>query len=353
MPSLRTAKKVYDIMKNDHIRAISLLMAEKLGIRKNVIRMDTNDVCNIECIMCSNRLKKITPENIMPFEDFKLIIDKLAPQARYLYLACSYEPLVTPHFEKYAEYAKKAGIPFVSLCTNGLLLSEKIIKSLIDNRIDEIIISFNGFNADDYNRIMHRSNYEIVIRNLCKLKEYKKEINSAYPKVRLNSILMKSNVTHFNEIVKFINTYNIETVQFREMKVRDTANNYEEVCREELGNIADQDFIRIVHAMKDKTLELRGTGKNIMLPKSLVQNSELARKKESTYKKGCTIPYFSYWIDHQGYIKNCLYSNNSICNLKTENLSDNKRKIKMLREDALNGHCSIACSNNVDSSDFL
>lgn len=107
LTNLKSLKKMYELLGNDTIRAFALNLAEKLRIRKNILRIDTNCVCNIECIMCTNKPISNSTENIMPFEAYKTIIDKTAKTTRLLYLSCGYEPYMTPDFRKYLAYAKQ------------------------------------------------------------------------------------------------------------------------------------------------------------------------------------------------------------------------------------------------------
>lgn len=53
--NLKFFKSVYDKLGNDTIRSNVLQVSELVGIRKNVVRLDTNNFCNIECIFCSNK----------------------------------------------------------------------------------------------------------------------------------------------------------------------------------------------------------------------------------------------------------------------------------------------------------
>jgi MoaA/NifB/PqqE/SkfB family radical SAM enzyme len=170
-------KQLFDRFGDDRSRTRLLLIAELLGIRKNIVRMDTNDLCNIECIMCGARTKNPARQRYMALPDFEKVMDKVRPMTRFLYLSCGFEPLVTPKIEQYFAYTKNGrggGIPFVSLCTNGLLLTDAVIRSLVENQINEIIFSINGFNEADYNRIMHKSDYGRVTENIRRLNEYKK-----------------------------------------------------------------------------------------------------------------------------------------------------------------------------------
>ncbi|MCL2096829.1 MAG: radical SAM protein [Oscillospiraceae bacterium] len=234
MSTLRTFKKIYNYLgKNKTIRGYALKTADNLNIRKNIVRMDVNNFCNVRCVFCSQfRQENIHKSNIMSVGDFKKIIDKIHRQTRFLYMSCGYEPLAVPNFAEYLEYAKSKKIPFISFVTNGLLLKEKIIKSAVDNQIDEIAISFNGFNKEDYNRLMFKSDYDTVISNIKRLNEYKAEMNSVYPKIRLNCILMKSNIKDFDRVIDFLDENKISVLNFRRLGVYEGQNDSDAVKTE-------------------------------------------------------------------------------------------------------------------------
>lgn len=137
MSSLKHLKKAYDKLKSDRLRSVVLDAAERLHIRKNIIRMDLNGFCNIRCIMC-NQSSRCERKNFISLEQFKQIMDMFAPTTRMLYLSCAYEPLITPHFTDYLRYAKSKKIPHISFCTNALLMKDDIISCLIDCQIDEV-----------------------------------------------------------------------------------------------------------------------------------------------------------------------------------------------------------------------
>ncbi len=239
MTSLKTFKKVYDKLENDHLRSIVLKTAEHIKLRKDIIRMDTNNICNIKCIMC-NQNYGMDKAHIMPLNDFKRIIDKISPTTRMLYLSCSYEPLATPGFEKYIEYVKASKVPFVSLCTNALLLDKSMIACLVNNKVDEIIISFNGFNKEDYERIMNGSNFDKVCKNIRMLAEYKQSQKEDKPHIRINSILMKSNLLCLDKILPFLCENDVHTIQFRELSIYNGQNNQDEVKNELVAGLSNR-----------------------------------------------------------------------------------------------------------------
>lgn len=352
--NLKFFKSVYDKLGNDTIRSNVLQVSELIGMRKNVVRLDTNNFCNIECIFCSNK-RGGGSKHILPFQDFTKIIDRLASKTRFIYLSCGYEPLLTPKFEEYLLYTKKAGIPFISLCTNALLLRDNIIKTLVDEQIDEIIVSFNGFNPTDYNRIMNYSDYEKVIKALIALKQYKEEKNSVYPKVRLNTIFMRSNIENIPALEKFINDYNIDFINFRELLVSDSANNKELLKEESLDNFTDAQKQQLQNDLQ--SLVQRLENKSIMIPNILLEQHQLTAKKDmSTHKNSCSIPFFSYWVESNGLIKSCLFHEQSkLGNLLTDDWSVIQKRAKNFRKLAIKGECSMdACNvSNIDSSTII
>jgi MoaA/NifB/PqqE/SkfB family radical SAM enzyme len=290
----------------------------------------------------------------MSFEEYKKILSFYEKECRMLYLSCGHEPLMTPHFEKYLLYAKRKNIPFISFCTNGVLLNDKIIKCVVDEKIDEIILSFNGYIKADYNRIMKKSDYETVINNIKKLSDYKKTQNSKYPKIRINSLLMKSNIINFDKLLDFIRTYDVDMVQIRELVVDNEQNDIREVKRELISNINSDEREIIFSKIREDINNLRNENKTVIIPKVFLKNQHLD-SKEVIKKSSCCIPYFSYWIECDGMIKVCSYDNQSyIGNVFEDELETLVKNRNIYREKALAGKCdSIKCMQNIDSSNVI
>lgn len=381
MSSLKTLKRVYDRLGNDHIRGIMLTTAERLGIRKDIIRMDTNSFCNIRCIMC-NQMSTCKKKQFMSLEEYKKIIDNLGSTTRMLYLSCAYEPLVTPDFTEYLKYAKEKGIPHVSFCTNALLLDSKIISRLVEYEVDEIIISFNGFCEEDYNRIMKGSNFNRVCANIKALSDYKEKHQSVTPHIRLNSILLKSNLLNFEDMFRFLSEHDIDTVQFRELMLYEDQNNPNEVKKELLSNLSKKEYEQISIEIKDMAEKLKYLGKEVILPAAFWNQSAtkpadnsisaicpqsndgysvssetdiVLQKKLNSQKQSCSIPCFSYWINCIGEVRVCGYDNKGVIgNVLNEDFELLKTKRTAFRKLALAGECSRElCTINVDSSTIV
>ncbi len=364
MSNLKNLKKIYDRLGNDSVRSKVLSSAELLGVRKDILRMDTNNYCNISCIMC-NRSHTSLEKHYMSLENFTSLIDRFASTTRNLYLSCACEPLATPHFEEYLKYAKSKGIPFVSFCTNALALHQNIIEKTVDMGIDEIIISFNGFTREDYNRIMQGSDYDKVCHNLKALNEYKQKCGSVKPQIRLNTVLLKSNLYHLENLKEFIFDYGIDIIQFRELLTFENQNHPDEIKKESLSALSLQDYQELMQKTKEMANYLRSQGKEVILPLwiqnytpvTVTQTGESApgpvpEKQHNPDKHTCSIPFFSYWIDWEGYVRVCGYDEKGIIgNVFRDDFSLLKNQRKQFRKLALCGECSSElCTMNINTS---
>ncbi len=365
MQSLKLWKNLYDKLGNDYLRSTALTAADVLGIKKDIIRLDTNCRCNIRCIMCNSKpYKSQTP--YMEFRDYKKIIDLYSPTTRMLYLSCAFEPLITPDFPEYLKYAKTKGIPHVSFCTNGLLLNESLVKTLIEYGIDEMILSFNGFCKKDYHRIMPGSDFDKVCRNLKLLSDAKLKYHSEKPKIRMNTMLLKSNLSHMNDMYKMIQHFDIDLVQFRTLMLHEDLNNPDEVQNELPENQSFMEYKKMLNSIKSTANRLRRNGKKIILPDSVLNRQTPAfsmeaaaefhpGQKAENIKKHCSVPFFSYWIDCEGNVKVCGYDEKGLIgNALTDSPVLMNQKKYHFRKQALRGKCANQnCTINVDKSRIL
>lgn len=124
-----------------------------------VLFIDPCDACNSKCSFCPTSNKHLMkqyhrPLKAMPMDMFTNIIDglsKFETKIKVLRMYSHGEPLVNNHFCDMVKYAKQSDkIEMVDTTTNGLLLTPKLNRKLIDSGIDRINISVNGVNAEQY-----------------------------------------------------------------------------------------------------------------------------------------------------------------------------------------------------------
>jgi MoaA/NifB/PqqE/SkfB family radical SAM enzyme len=119
--------------------------------------------CNLSCIMCPR--KKLKRQlKIMSLGSIKVLIDWLPNNAQAMLCGLG-EPLLNNHIFFLIASLKKRGI-VVGITTNGLLLTENNIDTLINIGVDLIQVSLNGSTEEIYNTIMRNGSFETVNKNL-------------------------------------------------------------------------------------------------------------------------------------------------------------------------------------------
>lgn len=90
------------------------------------------------------------------------------------------EPLTHPHICRMVEKAHRAGA-VVELITNGILLTEKIARRLIEGGLDRLWVSLDGATPESYADVRLGTMLPDVIANLRQLEELRGSMSAAAP----------------------------------------------------------------------------------------------------------------------------------------------------------------------------
>ena len=164
------------------------------------ILIETVGPCNLRCLGCPQTLQDYrTMKSKPPFMDFS-IYQSILSQVKELWppinvgLYHTGEITLLPHdkFELYTKTAKEIlsdddGWDSVGFYTNGLLLDAERRKSIIDNGINWVRLSFDGGDKESYEAVRVGSNFEQVYENG---KALARECSKADRKIRLEIIFV-------------------------------------------------------------------------------------------------------------------------------------------------------------------
>ncbi len=144
--------------------------------------------CNLKCPMCFQSFNP-PPKGFIDLALYKRIIDEGAAHGLCsIKLTYRGEPLLHPGLPEMIKYAKDKGILDVMFNTNGMLLTEKKARQLIEAGLDKIIFSIDGYTKETYEKIRRGAKFETAVKNIKRLQELKKEMNSSKPIVRVQMI---------------------------------------------------------------------------------------------------------------------------------------------------------------------
>ncbi len=202
----KVASKIFDLFCNTiiykkiiNIKINSYLKKLKINKNYNVI-IETTNICNAKCVMCPHPKMK-RPRVVMSDQIFKLIIQRIKEEKinPIAFIVNGFgEPFTDKKITTRIKNIK-SNFPnsIVKIYTNASLLNDKNINELILSGLDEINISFNGYDKSTYESTMKIS-YDNSLKNLKKI--IKKNKNKI--KIRISSTLVYSNELKIKKFIK-------------------------------------------------------------------------------------------------------------------------------------------------------
>lgn len=180
------------------------------------VHIEPTNACNLRCKVCYSQRPVLFPpreKGFMDFQLFKKIIDELSTYGYTIDLGLNFggESLLHPNFVEMMKYSVSKDNFQIAFTTNGTLLSDEIIKAIIDCRIDNVVVSLDAI-GENHGSLRSGSRYDDVKKNIEKLISRRESYSRPYIAVNVTqsdqdneSIL--SLVNHWIEIVDSVKIY--------------------------------------------------------------------------------------------------------------------------------------------------
>ena len=162
------------------------------------IELEVTNVCRFRCPKCEHTYWKEKQEN-MSFEAFKRIIEQF-PNLKSISATGIGHGFENPDYFKMLKYLKDKSL-FVQFFDPLFLPDEKVLRELINLRVNWIWISFDGATKETYEKSIVGSNFDKVLENIRMLVRLRNEMKSPFPEIHFQPIITKYN---FHEMPKFI-----------------------------------------------------------------------------------------------------------------------------------------------------
>ena len=206
--------------------------------------------CNYNCITCRDVVKVNTPEEMKLYDEVYLPkIMKLAQNAAKICLIGSGDVFYSRHAKKLIKALVKnyPELKF-TLYSNGFLMNEKTLKEFgIENNVEDIYVSVNAANRETYKKIMRTDGFDVVMKNLKVMSEYKKQGKIKW--VGLNFVTHIMNYKEMPEFVKIAQKLDIGTYfsTYRPWTSAEYYKRYDEVAVFEPTNKHYKELVKILH----------------------------------------------------------------------------------------------------------
>lgn len=178
------------------VKLLGLWGMHVTGRRSIGIFLDPVLACNLRCRMClfSSESHRAEMKGMLDKRQLDSIDRGLFRHALKLQIGCGAEPTLYPSLEGIVERGKRAGIPYISLITNGQLIGKgKVsLERLVNAGLSEITISMHGTRKETYEYLMPGSDFSLLLELLKEIGRTKEK----YPqfKARVNFTVNSMNV---------------------------------------------------------------------------------------------------------------------------------------------------------------
>ncbi|MDD5155677.1 MAG: radical SAM/SPASM domain-containing protein [Candidatus Omnitrophica bacterium] len=171
------------------------------------VDIEISSLCNMDCPMCYTRtdiFRNNVRRTLMDLSLFKKIVDECARFNLFsIRLSLRGEAFMNPDLVKMLKYAKDSGIREVSSLTNGLNLDGALFERLIDNGLDWLTLSIDGW-GEKYESIRKPAKFQDILRKMRDFAELKRKRKSQKPVLRVQTIwpAIQEDPRYFYEMFK-------------------------------------------------------------------------------------------------------------------------------------------------------
>lgn len=309
--------KVKNIMLNEYEIAENKIILKSFP---RFIQLTLTTKCNSKCIMCKANDGNFHLSN-KEVDDFIQIM----PYIQILTLQGG-EIFLHDRIDEILEEIYKNKIR-LNIITNGLLLNEKRIETLLKMNAD-IFFSIDSPVEETYEKIRINSNFKVLLFNLKLLNKIKQEIKTT-SHIVLNMVVMRSNYKDIEKMLDFAKFYDFDEVILR--PIEGDANTYENFFEynvdyniikelndnfDKFNKIADEYGMRLSNCLPRYKEFINFT--NV----SIIQNNSVCNKEDKNCKNNlkqevvcdmdkvknlfCLLPFKKLFISFDYASPNCL-----------------------------------------------
>ena len=306
--------KLNQYIKSHRIKFLGLWLLSVLNKRYLSIQLDPVLACNLRCKMCYFTDADFVKENMKGMfkqEDLEPLAQATFKNALRLQIGCGAEPTLFKHNVQLIHLAKQHKVPYISMVTNGNLLSANDISAFANAGLNEIIMSMHGVHKESYEDLMDKGDYHKFHEVLKAITAQKKKTPGF--RLRINYTFNTDNFYELQDFFRLYGDYAIDIIQLRPIdKIGETTyNNFS------LKQI-EADYQKVTGPLKE---EAGKRGITILSPQSVIRNEAQSLKVQSANDSSFIKPYTYFYVSPR-------YSWKDDYNWRTEDFASWKKRTR-------------------------
>lgn len=169
------------------------------------LAVEFTNYCNLSCTYCTSPLN-LRPKGLMNGFVFNRVIEGVVDcKVKWVRVIGNGEAIIHPDYNNYIKALRRV-TPILSLTTNAKFLNDEAIYKTIDANLDQINISVDSDNKTGYEKLRLRGDFEKLLRDLKRLKDYK-DATKSKTLINLRVMISKDDFLRQKEVMDFWKPY--------------------------------------------------------------------------------------------------------------------------------------------------
>lgn len=164
-----------------------------------LVDIELTNHCNLQCIFCDQQ-GMTRDKGFIPEELFKKVAKECSQHDTPIRLIRWGEPFLHKKIISFLEYAKSRKL-LLHITNNGLAITNKHMKSLVDIGLDSLIFSFQGATKEQYEIMRQNHRYDELRGNILKMLELRGK--RPKPFIHISSTMTNESEEEINEFVNY------------------------------------------------------------------------------------------------------------------------------------------------------
>lgn len=185
------------------------------------IAIEPTTACNLRCPECPSGLRSFSRKTgNLNKDSFKSFVDQIHKNVAYLTFYFQGEPYLNPDFLEMTRYASEKGM-ITSTSTNAHFLNDVNARETVESGLDRLIISIDGTDQKTYSSYRKEGNLDKVIRGTKNVIRWKKELNSAFPEIVFQFLVVRPNEHQIEEVKSLGRKLGVDRVVLKSAQIYD------------------------------------------------------------------------------------------------------------------------------------
>lgn len=166
--------------------------------------IETISRCNLKCPMCIHSVGYEHTADMTENLFDRIIKEIKAMRIPSIAMNMTNEPLLDKSIiNRIAKIAQVDCVVDILMNTNGVLLNKQNGEKLLDSGLTRLLIGFDAYSKNTYEKVRVGSNYEKVLHNILDFLELKEKLNKNIPVVRMSFVKTSQNEHEVQEWFDF------------------------------------------------------------------------------------------------------------------------------------------------------